>query len=206
MGDWVINVVRSLGLLGVGLLAFLENVFPPIPSELIMPLAGYLSAYGDMSLTGAIVAGSVGTLLGTIGWYYVGRRIGEERLRAWIDKHGCWLTLSNDDIDKAQDKLERHGAAVVFIGRLIPGIRTWVSVPAGLARMPFPKFVLYSSAGTVIWTAFLTSLGRIVGEKFPKIEEYVGTVSMIVLLGIAVWYVYRLVRQLKGRATRSAEG
>jgi membrane protein DedA with SNARE-associated domain len=199
VADWITEVVRSLGYVGIALLALLENACPPIPSELIMPLAGYMAATGSMSLAGAIAAGSLGSILGCIGWYIVGRRIGEARLRRWIDKHGHWLTLSQADIDEAHAKLERHGAAVVFFGRLIPGIRTWVSVPAGLTGMPPVKFVLFTMAGTVLWTSGLTVAGYLLGARFPEIDKYLGGVSTAVLALVGAWYVWRVVSQMRAR-------
>jgi membrane protein DedA with SNARE-associated domain len=199
VSDWIIEVVRSLRYLGIALLALLENACPPIPSELIMPLAGYMAASGDMSLAGAIAAGSIGSLIGCIGWYLIGRRIGERRLRAWIDRHGHWLTLCQEDIDTAQAKLRKHGSAVVFFGRLIPGIRTWVSVPAGLSGMPPLKFIAYTTAGTVLWTAALTVAGYFLGSRFPAIGKYLGGISTAVFVLMGVWYVWRVVAQLRRR-------
>jgi membrane protein DedA with SNARE-associated domain len=198
MTAWVIAVVSKLSYFGIAVLTFLENAFPPIPSELIMPLAGYAASEGDVSLAGAIVAGSAGSILGAIGWYLVGRRVGEKRLRAWVERHGRWITLDPEDLDRSQDWLRRHGAAVVFFGRLIPGLRTWVSLPAGLSGMNFPVFLLYSSAGTVIWTALLTYAGHYLGESYDAVDKYVGGFSAVICVAIASWYVFRLV-QGKGK-------
>ena len=120
MFDWITSIVERMGPIGVALLMFLENVFPPIPSELVMPLAGFVAERGDFPLWRAIIAGSLGSLAGAVGWYLVGRKVGEKRLRRWVDDHGRWLTLSCEDIDKAKDWFDRHGGAAVFIGRLIP--------------------------------------------------------------------------------------
>jgi membrane protein DedA with SNARE-associated domain len=195
MSDWVIDVVKSMGWFGIALLTLLENIFPPIPSEVIMPLAGYISASGDMNLGIAITAGSIGSLVGCTCWYIVGRKIGEDRLRAWIDKSGYWVTLDNQDIDKVQALFKKHGAPVVFFGRLIPGIRTWISVPAGLHRMHPVPFLLWSALGTVAWTALLTYAGYLLGSNFENISGPVGNFSTAVFIGIAASYVYRLIRR-----------
>jgi membrane protein DedA with SNARE-associated domain len=195
MDDWVIRVVQRMGYWGIALLTLLENVFPPIPSEVIMPLAGFVSAQGRMSLGWAIAAGSCGSLLGATFWYFVGRKIGRDRLRWWVEAHGKWLTLRTEDIDRAQEWFGRHGGAAVFIGRLVPGLRTWISVPAGLNRMGFWPFALYSAAGTVVWTGFLTVAGYVLENKFEQVDKYVGPVSTALIVLIVVWYLWRLVRQ-----------
>jgi membrane protein DedA with SNARE-associated domain len=196
--DWITRIIGALGYFGIALLTFLENLFPPIPSEVIMPMAGFAAALGKISLVGAIVAGSAGALAGSTAWYFVGRKIGEERLRQWVERHGRWLTLSHKDIDKAKRAFHEKGAAVVFIGRLIPGIRTWISVPAGFSGMSFCRFLIYSAAGTLIWTAALTFAGHLLGNNYELVSEYLGPVSTGVFAAIAAWYVYRLIRG-KGR-------
>lgn len=192
MSDWITETVRALGYIGIALLAFLENVFPPIPSEVIMPLAGFIASDGDINLLGAIAAGAFGSFIGAAGWYFIGRKVGEERLRRWVDQHGHWLTLSCEDLDKAQHFLQHHGGAVVFFGRLIPGIRTWISVPAGVAGMPLGRFLLYTGLGTGIWTAVLTFAGYALRSQFEQVDKYLGPISMAVFVLIAVWYFYRL--------------
>jgi membrane protein DedA with SNARE-associated domain len=198
MADWIIGIVNALGYLGIALLTFLENVFPPIPSEVIMPMAGFAASKGEMNLGGAIAAGSFGSLLGAIGWYLVGCKIGEERLRSWVDRHGRWITLSNRDIDRAHEWFQKRGGATVFFGRLVPGLRTWISVPAGLHHMSFFPFLLYSLVGTVLWTALLTWAGHLLGANYEAVEKYVGPVSTAVFVVFACWYIYRLAKG-KGR-------
>jgi membrane protein DedA with SNARE-associated domain len=198
MVEWITRIITALGYLGIAFLTFLENLFPPIPSEVIMPMAGFTAALGKMSLGGAILAGSAGALAGCTAWYFVGRRIGEQRLRHWVERHGRWLTLSPTDIDKAKRAFHEKGAAVVFIGRLIPGIRTWISVPAGFSGMSFWRFLIYSAAGTVVWTAVLTFAGYLLGANYELVSKYLGPVSTAVFAAIAVWYVYRLIKG-KGR-------
>lgn len=194
MADWVFRVVEKLGYAGIALLTLLENVFPPIPSEVIMPLAGFIASQGEFSLMGAIIVGSIGSLAGSTIWYFIGRRIGSQRLRQWVDKHGRWLTMSNDDLDKVHDWFQRRGGIAVFIGRLVPGIRTWISVPAGLGDMPFLPFILYSAAGTTIWTALLTGAGYWLGSNFHNLQEPLGLASTVVFVSIGIWYAWRQFR------------
>jgi membrane protein DedA with SNARE-associated domain len=191
MADWIYDIVRALGYSGIALLTLLENVFPPIPSEVIMPMAGFLASQGEFSLAGAIAAGSIGSLAGSTVWYFIGRRIGSRRLRQWVEKHGRWLTMSNEDIDKVHDWFQRRGGVAVFIGRLVPGIRTWISVPAGLHDMPLLPFLLYSALGTTMWTAMLTIAGYWLGSSFRNLEEPLGFASTAIFAAIAMWYAWR---------------
>jgi membrane protein DedA with SNARE-associated domain len=165
-----------------------------------MPLAGFLAERDEMAFWPIVIAGSVGSVAGALGWYWVGRSVGERRFRKWVDEHGRWLTLSCDDLDRAKDWFGRHGGSAVFIGRLIPGIRTFVSVPAGFAEMPFGPFLLYSTLGTAMWTTALAVAGRLLGSRYDQVSTYLEPVSWAILAGIAALYVYRVVRWKRGDA------
>lgn len=192
MAEWITQIMTSLGYVGIGLLMFLENLFPPIPSELIMPLAGFTVAQGQMAFVPAVTAGVVGTVLGALPWYYIGVYLGENRLKGWIDRYGKWLGISSEEIDKAQRWFYRHGTKAVFFGRLVPGIRTLISLPAGFSRMRFGTFLIYSTLGTVAWTLLLTGAGYLLGDNYEVVEQYLGPVSKIVLglllVGIIFWW------------------
>ncbi len=185
--------MESLGYLGIGLLMFLENLFPPIPSELIMPLAGFTVAKGNMQMVPAIAAGVIGTVLGAFPWYYAGMILGEKRLMDLADKYGKWLTVSSRDIEKAIAWFNQYGGRAVFICRLVPGVRTLISLPAGISRMNLGMFLLYSTLGTIIWTSLLTYAGFLLGDNYDLVDEYLAPVSKIVLLvlllafGVWVW-------------------
>lgn len=194
MFDWITSVIERLGYSGVAFLTFLENLFPPIPSELVIPLAGFVAASGRMHLGGVIVAGSIGSLAGAWAWYELGRRIGERRLRAWVERHGHWLTLAPRDIDRAQGWFRRHGPAAVFIGRLLPGVRTFVSLPAGFAAMPLAPFLFYSALGTAIWTAALAYAGVVLQASFHVIGDYLDWATNALLAVLAVMLVRRYLR------------
>ena len=206
MFETITGIVSRLGVVGVGLLALLENVFPPIPSELVMPLAGFVSAQGEMSLVGAIVAGSVGAVLGAIGWYEVGRRVGKERLHRWLDRHGRWLALEGEDVQRASDWFARHGAAAVFFGRLIPGVRTFISVPAGFAEMPRATFLLYTTIGTVGWTAALVMAGRLLGANYRRVEQFVEPATWIVVALVVLFPIVRAIRRKRRGGQRGGRG
>jgi len=143
MAEWITNTMTSLGYWGIGLLMFLENLFPPIPSELIMPLAGFTVAQGQMNFFLAVLAGTIGTVLGALPWYYIGHVFGRQRLTAWADRYGRWLTVTGKDIDRADRWFDRHGVKAVLLGRLIPGVRTLISLPAGISGMSLPLFLLF---------------------------------------------------------------
>ncbi|MCU0565999.1 MAG: DedA family protein [Oculatellaceae cyanobacterium Prado106] len=193
MVEWITNMMESMGYLGIGLLMFLENLFPPIPSELIMPLAGFTVSKGNMALVPAIAAGVIGTILGAFPWYYLGYLMGEDRIKGWIDRHGKWLGISSEEITKSQRWFYRHGSKAVLLGRLVPGIRTLISLPAGFSKMPMPQFLIYSTLGTIAWCSLLTIAGYKLGENYSLIEEYLAPVSKIALLlvaiGAVVWFV-----------------
>ncbi|MDB5524500.1 MAG: DedA family protein [Rhizobium sp.] len=172
---------------------FLENIVPPIPSELIMPLAGYRSAQGQMSIIVVILAGTFGSILGILPWYWLGRAVGKNRIIRLALRHGRWLTVTPREIDAAADQLERHGAAAVLWGRLVPTVRTLISIPAGIIEMPFLVFVGYSAIGSLLGTAGLALGGYALGQAYDTISGFVDPVATAVLVGIVVFYVYRVV-------------
>jgi membrane protein DedA with SNARE-associated domain len=203
MQEWIISTMNSLGYLGIGLLMFAENLFPPIPSELIMPLAGFTVAKGDMNFTLAVLAGVIGTILGAFPWYYAGKILGEERLKSLADRYGKWITVSSQDIDKATRWFNRYGNKAVLLGRLVPGVRTLISLPAGLSNMPLAPFVIYSTLGTTAWVMLLTFLGFMLGEKYELVEQYLEPVSKIVLVFLIVAFIaWVVIKQRKAKRRR----
>ena len=203
MLQWITGVMNSMGYVGIVFLMFLENVFPPIPSELIMPLAGFTTTQGKLSLPGVILAGMIGSVLGALPLYFAGKLAGEERLKAWADRYGKWLTVSGEDIEKAKSWFDRHGGKAVLFGRLVPGVRSLISVPAGLSAMPLPLFLLYSALGTGIWAGILAWAGQLLGKNYRKVDQYLGPATYIVLgllvVGFAVW----VARRKKAQASES---
>jgi membrane protein DedA with SNARE-associated domain len=199
MQDWVVEVVRQMGPLGVALLMFLENVFPPLPSEIIMPLAGYLSARGEAPFWAMVAAGTAGSLAGAYVWYAIGRAVTHDRLCAWVDAHGAWLAMVPGDVDRATGWFSRHGRWSVFFGRLVPVVRTLISVPAGFTRMPAAPFLALSALGTAVWTLALAYAGKLLGSRFHHVERWIGPVSSGIVILAVVWYVYRVARILHQR-------
>ena len=194
MADWIANFVGDHGYIALAVLMFLENVFPPIPSELIMPFAGYAAARGEINPIGAVIAGSVGSLLGALAWYGVGYWLGAERLKNFAKRRGRWLTISESDVDHAQEWFNRYGGVAVCIGRLIPAVRSVISAPAGIAHMGLRRFLLWSSIGTVMWTSLLTALGYLLGKRFTEVDTWLQPVSWAIIALAVGGYLYRLYR------------
>jgi membrane protein DedA with SNARE-associated domain len=195
MLEWITNIMNSLSYVGIGLLMFLENLFPPIPSELIMPLAGFTVARGKLQFAPVVVAGVVGTVLGALPWYYAGMLLGEKRLQRLANRYGKWLGISAKDIGKARSWFYKHGNKAVFFCRLVPGVRTLISIPAGMSSMPLVPFLLYSTLGTLLWVSLLTYAGYVLGENYVLVDEYLGPVSKFVLVALIVAFVVWVVKR-----------
>ena len=192
MFDWITGLVQQTGYPGIALLMLAENVFPPIPSELIMPMAGFTAARGELDVVGVVVAGTAGSLAGALLWYYIGRWIGLERLKRWAAKHGRWLTISPEKVDEAAAWFNRHRGKAVLVGRLIPAVRTLISVPAGVAGMALMRFLIYSALGTALWTALLAAAGYLLEDQYQKVGDYLNPVSDVILGLIVLGYLYRV--------------
>lgn len=202
MFDWIESTIARLGYWGVAGLTFLENIVPPIPSEVVVPMAGYVAAKGTLDFWWVVAAGAAGALAGAVGWFRVARAIGDRRLRAWVDAHGHWITLECDDIDKAQRWFDAHGPWAVLIGRLVPGVRTFISVPAGFSGMGAATFLIYSAIGTLLWTLALAWAGTVLQSNFDKVGDSVNVVSNVLLAAFLVYLAYRYVRVFRRRAVR----
>ena len=202
MVDWITAVITSTGYIGIALLMFAENVFPPMPSELIMPFAGFVAARGDLHPAGVLAAGVAGSLLGAMPWYFAGRWIGNERLMRLADRHGRWLTVSREDLEHATQWFRHYGWVAVFFGRLIPALRTLISVPAGLTGMRFVPFVAWSALGTLLWTGLLTIAGYVLEAHYESVGTWIDMATKVILALIVLGYVYRLVRHRGAEADR----
>lgn len=195
MKEWIVNLIESAGYWGLALLMFLENVFPPIPSELIMPLGGFTAAQGKLSLPLVILAGTIGSVLGQLPLYYLGHFLGKKRLMRLADKHGKWLTVTGADIELSSAWFARHGAMAVLLCRLVPGVRSFISIPAGICGMNLPTFLLYSALGMGVWASVLAYLGHLLGANYQKVEQFMGPITYVVfgliVIGVIVWVVRR---------------
>lgn len=182
LGGWVQQIMQDFGYIGLFLLLLVENLFPPIPSEVILPLAGFLVGRGEFGFLGALVASTAGALAGAFILYGLGRWGG----RTVILRYGRILRFTNKDLDRADDWFERYGAWIVLFARLIPGIRSVISVPAGALKMPLLQFTLLTTAGSALWNTLLISLGMFLGRNWPVVSERVGALSDVVLVATAV--------------------
>ena len=192
MSDWVIRLIDQSGYLGIGFLMFLETIFPPIPSEVIMPVAGVAAGQGKLSYGLVVASGTTGAMLGNIVWYLAARALGLARLHPFIDRWGRWLTITWPEVLRADRWFREHGMLFVFLGRLIPTVRSLVSVPAGLLHMQFRRFLLASIIGTAGWTALLTLAGFKLGENYARIDDFIGPASNAVLITLLLGYVWRV--------------
>lgn len=192
--DWVTDVVDRLGYVGVAFLVALENLFPPIPSEIILPFAGFVARDGDAWLVGMIVAATAGSLVGAWLLYGVAAWIGPERLERFIVRRGKWIRLTPADIAKSERWFDRRAGAAVLIGRCVPLIRSLISIPAGFRRMPFVRFSVYTVIGSVVWNAVLITAGYQLRDNWDDVEPIVGVAQWLVIAGIVIavgWYVWR---------------
>jgi membrane protein DedA with SNARE-associated domain len=204
MSDWVIRLIDWGGYGGVFLLMLLETVFPPIPSEVILPIAGMRAANGPLGLPGVVLAATLGTMTGNTIWYLAARSIGLDRFRYFITRYGRWLTMDWYDVERVQAMFGRFGAGIVFFGRMLPTIRTFISVPAGIVRMKLPLFLIWSTIGTAAWSGALAAGGYALGREFHTIEGVAGPISSAVVAGILLWYVWRQLTWNRRQAKRAA--
>ena len=195
MEEWVLSVMEKLGYLGIAFLMFLDNIFPPIPSEIIMPSAGYTASKGDLTLVGVIIAGSAGSLIAAMILYWIGRKIPEQRLFSFIEHYGKFLRIKVTDLEKALDWFNQHGHKIVFFGRMIPAVRSLISIPAGMSKMPFGKFMIYSAFGTVIWTTFLAFLGYHLSEDQALMSLIMQRASYIILAIVILYIIWKMAKK-----------
>jgi membrane protein DedA with SNARE-associated domain len=198
VGIWIEQIITALGYPGIAFVMFAENVFPPIPSELVMPFAGFLVGRGESNFILAVISGTLGSVLGAVVLYYIGVWAGDAIVRKIIVRYGRILMLSEKDYDRALDFFGRYGSPVVFFGRLIPIIRSLISIPAGMERMPLPKFLFFTALGSAIWTTVLCYAGVILGENWENVlaivkqyERVVLVLLVVVFIGFVGWLIMR---------------
>ena len=192
MTDWVVDLIDAGGATAVLLLMFLETVFPPIPSELIMSIAGIRAGQGEMSMPAIIAAGTTGAMLGNIFWYALARALGIERFKPIIDRWGRWLTVTWSEIERGRKWFADYGTFFVFMGRMLPTVRSLVSIPAGLLSMRWKSFLIASTLGTAGWTALLAYAGYTLGSQFEDIDDFLGPISSAIIATLVLGYVWRL--------------
>ena len=190
---WVTDVIDALGYLGVAFLVSLENVFPPIPSEVVLPLAGFVAGRGDANLVGMILAATAGSVVGAWALYGIAAWIGPERLRAFIVRFGRWFSVKEHHLERAEAWFDRRANVAVLLGRCVPLIRSIVSVPAGFRRMPLGRFTILTAIGSAMWNTALISAGAVLGERWERVGDFVGLFQAVVILAIGAlvaWFLW----------------
>lgn len=201
--NWIIHLMEILGAPGVGVAVFLENVFPPIPSEVVLPLAGFTASQGSMNLIAAFLWATAGSVVGAYLLYGLGAVIGANRLRRIAN----WMWLVEvEDVDKSLHWFDKYGKLSILFGRLIPGVRSLISIPAGIDRMNVLSFGLFTLLGSAVWNALLIYLGFILGENWSQVTDVIGqfsTVIKIVIAALVIWAISKLIRRQKKRQKQS---
>ncbi len=186
--NFITSFISNIGYLGIFVLMALESALIPIPSEIIMPFSGYLVAQDKLDFTTTILAGSIGNLVGSIATFYLGRRIRREA----ILKYGKFVLIKESHLAFAEQLFQKHGSKISFIGRLLPAVRTYVSLPAGIASAPFKKFVVYTLGGSVVWNIFLVSVGMQLRENWKNIDKYspiLDGIAVVVIVAFIIWFI-----------------
>jgi membrane protein DedA with SNARE-associated domain len=196
---WVASVIEALGEVGVGLLVALENLIPPIPSEIVLAMAGYLAGAGQVNVVLVLIAATAGSVVGALVLYWLGYALGEDRLRRWLDRIPL---VDADDLDKADRWFERHEKSAVLVGRCAPVVRSLVSIPAGANHMPLGQFTLFTAIGSGIWNTIFVSGGYALGSQWQQVERYSHwfdyAIGAFFLIAVASW----IIKKLRKRATR----
>ncbi|GMM94340.1 DedA family protein [Qipengyuania sp. MTN3-11] len=193
MNEFIIEAIRQGGLLGIFVLMALENIFPPMPSEVIMGFAGVLVARGQMDFWPVLAIGTLGTVTGNLFWYWLGVRWSEAQVQRFVERRGRWLTMDWDDFQRARKVFRRHGEWIVFTLRFSPFLRTIISLPAGLARMKLWRFLLFTFLGSLIWNGALLFGGQMLAGLITEYEAAATwAVGGLIAVGV-IWYVYRVV-------------
>lgn len=196
MENWIIDIMEQYGYIGILLLIAIENLFPPIPSEVILTFGGFMTSSTNMTITGVVIFSLIGSVLGAIILYFLGRLLDVNRIKRIVERWGRILRLTVDDIDKANNWFDKYGYWTVFFCRFIPLIRSLISIPAGMARMNFAVFLFLTTLGSLIWNFVLINVGAAVGDQWENIVHYMDVYSNIVyavlavlLIAFIVWFV-----------------
>ncbi|MFZ9058739.1 MAG: DedA family protein [Ilumatobacteraceae bacterium] len=212
LANWVQDVINQFGYLGVALLVVIENVFPPIPSEIVLPFAGFVAQQGasavnatagaaqsDTTVVGMMIAATVGSVVGALILYFVSAAIGPERLRGFVERFGKWFGVKSSDLVRAEEWFDRRSVVAVLVGRCVPLIRSIVSIPAGFRRMKLTSFVVLTAIGSAVWNIALIGAGAVLGDQWERVGEYVGVFQWLVIAAVLLLLVRFVVSRLKNR-------
>lgn len=216
LANWVQDVINQFGYLGVALLVVIENVFPPIPSEIVLPFAGFVAQQGasavnatadaaqsDTTVVGMMIAATVGSVVGALILYFVSAAIGPERLRGFVERFGKWFGVKRSDLVRAEEWFDRRSSAAVLVGRCVPLIRSIVSIPAGFRRMKLTSFVVLTAIGSAVWNIALIGAGAVLGDQWERVGEYVGVFQWLVIAAVLLVLVRFVVLRLKNRRQKT---
>ena len=207
LATWVQDVINQFGYFGVALLVVIENVFPPIPSEIVLPFAGFVAQQGagvaesDTSVIGMMIAATIGSVVGALILYFVSAAIGPDRLRAFVEKFGKWFGVKSSDLLRAEAWFDRRSSLAVLVGRCVPLIRSIVSIPAGFRRMKLSSFVVLTALGSAVWNIALIGAGAVLKDQWDRVGDYVGVFQWVVILAIVVFIVRFVISLVKRRRT-----
>ena len=210
LATWVQDVINQFGYFGVALLVIIENVFPPIPSEIVLPFAGFVAQQGsgaaqsDTSVIGMMIAATIGSVVGALILYFVSAAIGPDRLRAFVEKFGKWFGVKSSDLVRAEAWFDRRSSLAVLVGRCVPLIRSIVSIPAGFRRMKLSSFVVLTAIGSAVWNIALIGAGAVLKDQWDRVGDYVGVFQWVVVAAIIVVLAKFVLSRVKRRRTSSA--
>lgn len=206
MQDWIIQTMNQFGYIGIMLLIAVENIFPPIPSEVILTFGGFLTTYTDMKVWGVVLAATVGAVIGALVLYCIGRFFPPERIEGWLDgRLGQILHFKREDVERAAHWFEKKGRITVFVCRFIPIIRSLISIPAGMTKMSMGVFLLYTTAGTFLWNTVLVHLGVFAGESWERVAEYIDLYATATLIVLIILFVIGAVFFYKTRIAKKCD-
>ena len=201
LAQWVQDVIESLGYLGVALLVIAENLFPPIPSEIVLPFAGFVARRGDGSVVVMVLASTVGSVVGALVLYAIAAAIGPERIHAFVMRFGRWFGVKESDMVRAEQWFDRRSNAAVLVGRCVPLIRSLVSIPAGFRRMRFVPFVVLTAVGSAVWNVALIGAGAALGDQWDVVGDYVGILQWLVIVVIMAVVIRFAVQRIQSKRT-----
>lgn len=201
LAQWVQDVIESLGYLGVALLVIAENLFPPIPSEIVLPFAGFVARRGDGSVVVMVLASTVGSVVGALVLYAIAAAIGPERIHAFVVRFGRWFGVKESDMVRAEEWFDRRSNVAVLVGRCVPLIRSLVSIPAGFRRMRFVPFVVLTAVGSAVWNVALIGAGAALGDQWDVVGDYVGILQWLVIVVIMAVVIRFAVQRIQSKRT-----
>ncbi len=193
MFEWITGLIEQSGYLGIAFAMFLENIFPPIPSELVMIFSGGAASGGGLNIFLVILVAAIGSTLGLVPWFYAGKLYGQERLITFADRHGRFLTFSGDDVKSAEKWFYTHGKKITMASRALPGVRTFIAIPASIMKMDIKIFLAYAFLGSLVWDGIFGFIGYYVGGNAGALMVYVDIGTYVALIGVAAWYIYRVI-------------